>query len=406
MSDSRHSSRERFPSTSLVATAAWVNRLSVAALGDILVAAVLVWARVGGRGELLGPGLIVALATALSISFRRWTSGYFSIAPIFAPSAASRSPSTSFGRNGRRVRARTAERVGTRDRRDRPAGFARAPCARAHQDPAPLPALHRDELSASFGSLAAQSRAAFCGASSSPLLLGLWRATVATARSASFLSRTCTLRLGCADARGHRSTRCALPAIGRSPEHERIRVAWTYTEALSLGLAPLTGLLAVLGPFVLTTIAGPRWASSAAALSILVWGMAARVAFPSVPLAQAVSRPGLDAVFAVISFGSFVALDFIYGWSTPLSAAYSVATDTILAILAVLFARRIWGSSGGSARRHRRRSGVRPAVHRGRVRHSGVLSSFGNGRRAVARVPVWIRRIRRAGSLGAGEISA
>ena len=60
--------REPNPSDSLIATARWVNRAVVVTAGLTLFGAVTGWALASGHTNLLGPGIAVALATAIYFS--------------------------------------------------------------------------------------------------------------------------------------------------------------------------------------------------------------------------------------------------------------------------------------------------------------------------------------------------
>ena len=140
------------------------------------------------------------------------------------------------------------------------------------------------------------------------------------------------------------AARIVLPTLGGVPSEQRLGVAWKYAETLSLALAPFTGLFVVAAPQTLVALAGSKWTEATVPLTILAWGMAARVSFPINALAVAGNRIGLDNALAAVSLVSLSAAEHFVGLSTPIRTAQVVAiTDVALIFIAMMVSSMLWG---------------------------------------------------------------
>jgi O-antigen/teichoic acid export membrane protein len=333
--------REAAPSERLLAAAAWLNRTTALAAAALLVAAVSVWSIAGGHPGLLAPGIVVALAMAVYVvpqvdlgilqGRRRfedlarvdvtfdavWTAAAIALAvatrSVWALAAAE-------------LLAQASRAVLTR----RLVG---------HRPPASREAVRGSHVGrfAAASILGGVLWSAVYAAPAWMLQLRADLGTIGTFSLAYGYSQLVALTLGGV------AGRVALPALGGKEPAARVGHAWQYSEALSLALAPATAVLAVAGPPLLVVATGPGWTVSGEVLSILVWGMAARVVFPFGVLSQAAGRPGLDNFTAATALIAYAALA-VLGWSDAVRAAWYVAgVDVVLALAAAALAPRLFG---------------------------------------------------------------
>jgi O-antigen/teichoic acid export membrane protein len=341
--------RDPNPSERFIANAVWANRLILAAAAAVLTAGLALWGFGTGRPELVAPGAVVAAATALYLApmvdmgllqQRREYQAQARIDLAF-------DLCWTVVAIGLAVLTRSIWALASAELS---AQLLRAVLARRMVGPIPRPRRSAQELRGLLHFSTASIAGGF-----------LW--TSVFAAPTFFLARHCdTQTIGLfslaytysqliAMTMGGITARVVVPRLGQVQSSERIGLAWRYTEALTLLLAPATALLASVGPPLLVALVGERWAGSGVPLAILAFGMAARFVFPFGSLTVVENRMWLDNHMAVLTLAVFFVAEAATGWTSPERAAWIVSlTDVAVSLLQVAVAWRIWGRALGCGR--------------------------------------------------------
>ena len=341
--------REAESTAETVGTARWMSRWMTVVTALVLSVAVAAWTNVFGSPRLLGPGLVVALATSLYLlpqpelgllqqrkQFKTlarleiafdvvWTCGAVAVALI-----------------SRSVWALAVGELTAQVARLAMATHMAGTPAPARKDPLEFKRLLRFAAGSLPGTIL------YSLAASMPTLL-LQRhcadASIGVFSVASTYSQFAALTFAGA------ASRVLLPELSRVAPPERLGLAWKYAEGLAAVLAPATGLIAVAGSPVLVVLLGDRWSGASLPLAILAWAVGVRVAFPLNLLGIAANRPILDAVVAGAMLCCYALAEVVLGWTSPARGAYYVlVTDVLVSGAAAWLAHWLWGPTSG---RHR-----------------------------------------------------
>ncbi len=341
--------REAAPSDSLVGAARWASRAVVLGAGAVLLIGVSVWVHVAGHEDLLGPGIVVALATAVYFApqvhlgllqqrkdFRSIARTELAFDVFWGMVAVGLAVAT------RSIWSLALAEIGAQLLRAVMAKKQAGPLPPRRRNSSTLRHLFRfsaaSVTSSVLWSLVFALPAPFLQRHCSTQAIGLFALAYTYSQFAALMLSSVTLRV-------------LLPTLGRTPVEYRVAAAWRYSQTLSLGLAPVTGLISVAGPSILIGLAGPRWTGAGSPLAILVWAMAARTVFPVNALTVAAGRPVIDGYLATFSLVCMTVFELTIGWTSPQTAAwFTLTTDVAMVVLAMTIARWLWGSTAGGYR--------------------------------------------------------